>query len=274
MRMIVLVVACMLATPGAMPVAAQSADPPPFPEFTFRRVTPPAAGHTGPRITIQIEPQATPATAPAPTPPDGAALAVPNGVEWFWAEVPADLSAGAGRFQAALEHLSLSPETAGLGIPRLEQLRALSGTHGADILRATVGTPVSPALVLAVMSVESSGVTDAVSHAGAQGLMQLIPATADRFGVEDVFDSSQNIVGGVAYLAWLMEEFDRDPVLVLAAYNAGEGAVRGAGGVPDYAETRRYVPKVLATWAVTRMLCLTPPDLISDGCVFETMTGG
>ncbi|MBF9049146.1 transglycosylase SLT domain-containing protein [Roseobacter sp. HKCCD9010] len=257
---------------AALPIQAQSADPPPFPEFTFRRVAPPAAGHTGPRINIQIEPQVTPVAAPSLTPEPEAPAA--TGLDWFWSEISPGLAEGAGRFQAALDHLSSAPEAATLGVARLDQLRALSGAHGADILRATVGTPVSPALVLSVMSVESAGASEAISSAGAQGLMQLIPATAERFGVEDAFDVEQNIAGGVAYLAWLIEEFDRDPVLVLAAYNAGEGAVRTAGGVPDYAETRRYVPKVLATWLVARALCLSPPELISDGCVFEAMIDG
>ena len=96
-------------------------------------------------------------------------------------------------------------------------------------------------------------------------------AAAARFGVEDAFDPAQNIAGGVAYLDWLLEEFERDPILALAGYNAGEGAVRNAGGVPDFAETRDYVPRVLATWASARLLCLTPPELVSDGCVFRTM---
>ena len=78
----------------------------------------------------------------------------------------------------------------------------------------------------------------------------------------------QNIKGGVAYLDWLMKEFDRDPVMVLAAYNAGENAVKKNSGVPPYAETRAYVPKVLAAWTVARGLCLTPPELVTDGCVF------
>jgi soluble lytic murein transglycosylase-like protein len=127
---------------------------------------------------------------------------------------------------------------------------------------------VSPALVLAVIGIESGGRVDAVSTAGAIGLMQLIPATADRFGVVDSANPVDNIKGGVAYLDWLMKEFDRDPLMVLAAYNAGENAVKSNGGVPPYAETRAYVPKVLAAWAVARGLCVTPPELVTDGCVF------
>jgi soluble lytic murein transglycosylase-like protein len=99
--------------------------------------------------------------------------------------------------------------------------------------------------------------------------MQLMPATADRFGVSDRMDPGANIRGGVTYLEWLLDHFDRDVVLALAGYNAGEGAVREHGGVPPYAETRDYVPKVLAAWELARGLCLTPPQLVSDGCVFR-----
>ena len=98
--------------------------------------------------------------------------------------------------------------------------------------------------------------------------MQLMPATAERFGVADRLVSAENIRGGVAYLDWLLGHFDGDPVLALAGYNAGEGSVRDNAGVPPYAETRAYVPKVLAAWTVARGLCQTPPVLISDGCVF------
>jgi soluble lytic murein transglycosylase-like protein len=86
--------------------------------------------------------------------------------------------------------------------------------------------------------------------------------------VTDATDPAQNIKGGVAYLDWLMGEFDGDPLLVLAAYNAGEGSVRRYEGVPPFDETRAYVPKVLAAWSVARSLCKTPPELISDGCAF------
>jgi len=70
-------------------------------------------------------------------------------------------------------------------------------------------------------------------------------------------------------LAWLQKHFDNDAVLVLAGYNAGEGSVRDNDGVPPYAETRGYVPKVLAAWSVAKGLCVTPPQLLTDGCVFN-----
>ena len=98
--------------------------------------------------------------------------------------------------------------------------------------------------------------------------MQLMPATAARFGVADSLIAPDNIRGGTAYLDWLLGHFDGDPILALAGYNAGEGSLRDAGGVPDWPETRGYVPKVLAAWRVARGLCVTPPVLIGDGCVF------
>ena len=122
------------------------------------------------------------------------------------------------------------------------------------------------------MGIESMGNPAAVSSAGATGLMQLIPATAARFGVSDATDPAQNIKGGVAYLNFLMNTFDRDPVLVLAGYNAGEGAVAANDGVPPYAETRDYVPKVLAAWTVAQGLCMSPPELVSDPCVFRIIS--
>ncbi len=102
--------------------------------------------------------------------------------------------------------------------------------------------------------------------------MQLMPATAARFGVTDSMNTTQNIKGGTVYLDWLLKEFGGDPVLALAGYNAGEGAVTKHQGVPPFKETRDYVPKVLAAWNVARALCLTPPVLVSDGCVFSTQS--
>jgi hypothetical protein len=101
-------------------------------------------------------------------------------------------------------------------------------------------------LVLAVIEAESNFNPQAQSPRNAQGLMQLIPATAGRFGVEDVWDPEQNLRGGMAYLRWLLSYFQGDVELALAGYNAGEGAVTRYGGVPPYAETRSYVSRIIA----------------------------
>lgn len=101
-----------------------------------------------------------------------------------------------------------------------------------------------PSLVLAVMATESNFDANAVSPKNAQGLMQLIPDTAARFGVRNIRDPVQNIRGGMAYLRWLMARFEGDITLATAAYNAGERAVERYLGVPPYAETRLYVLKV------------------------------
>lgn len=102
----------------------------------------------------------------------------------------------------------------------------------------------SPDLVLAVVEAESNFNPNAESHKNAQGLMQLIPATARRFGVTDVWDPEQNLRGGMAYLRWLLDHFGGDIRLALAGYNAGEQAVRRHGGVPPYDETQNYVSQI------------------------------
>ncbi len=104
----------------------------------------------------------------------------------------------------------------------------------------------SPQLVLAFIKVESNYDTIALSPKNAKGLMQLIPETAERFGVSRPYDAEQNIRGGMAYLRWLMAYFEGNVPLVAAAYNAGEGAVNRYRGVPPYAETRAYVLRILA----------------------------
>jgi soluble lytic murein transglycosylase-like protein len=199
--------------------------------------------------------------------PAGLIPDTPTDFDWYWEAVtPAQGVDAAERFRAALT--AVQHGASKIGTPRLQTLKAIAEKHGVDILTSTIGTDVSPALVLAVIAVESAGRPSAVSHAGATGLMQLMPDTAKRFGVSDSTNPRQNIKGGVAYLDWLLKEFGRDPVLALAGYNAGEGAVARHAGVPPFAETRAYVPKVLAAWTVARGLCLTPPELVTDGCVF------
>ncbi len=265
--------------------AAAEAVPQPR-DFTFKMVKV-SDIQAAKRITVQIDPieqaallAAAPKIDPHPTHhEDGAVPApltpvAPAGAHygWFWDKVPVALDAADGRFPLALAALSEGPDGSRVDGPRLQAMQGLAQTWGTEILQDTVGTKVSPALVLAVISVESGGDVAASSGAGAQGLMQLIPDTAKRFGVTDPLDGPQSIKGGIAYLDWLMGNFNRDPLMVIAAYNAGEGAVTASGGVPPFAETRDYVPKVLAAWQVAQGLCLTPPELISDPCVFTVLS--
>jgi soluble lytic murein transglycosylase-like protein len=104
----------------------------------------------------------------------------------------------------------------------------------------------SPDLVAAMVRAESAFDASAVSHKGARGLMQLMPATALRFGVppDSLFDPEQNLKAGVGYLKWLTERYPDAPALVLAAYNAGEGNVDRYSGVPPFRETREYIRRV------------------------------
>jgi hypothetical protein len=107
---------------------------------------------------------------------------------------------------------------------------------------------VDAALVSALIRAESNYEPYAVSRKGARGLMQLMPATARRLDVRRPFDAAANVRGGVRYLRELLERFDQKPELVLAAYNAGEGAVESYGGVPPYRETVGYVKRILSWW--------------------------
>ncbi len=103
-------------------------------------------------------------------------------------------------------------------------------------------------LIHSVIRVESNYNPNALSNKGAMGMMQLIPATAKRFGVGNAFNPKQNVEGGVKYLKYLLEMFNGNYPLALAAYNAGEGAVVKYGGIPPYTETRNYVQAVHANW--------------------------
>ena len=107
---------------------------------------------------------------------------------------------------------------------------------------------VDPDLVNAVIQVESAYNKQAVSHAGAIGLMQLMPATASRFGVKQIKDPEENVHGGVQYLKFLLDLFNNDLSLAVAAYNAGEGAVQKYQGIPKYTETQNYVKRVLSIY--------------------------
>ena len=240
-------------------------------ETTFRRVKPPEAG-TRKRITIQIDKTWPYETDPPPvarTPPTEVAAPREATAEWFWDNISPDLSAAdPARLGEALRVLNTNPTEKATVDVDTKVLDTIMQTYGAEVLLATAGRKVSPALVVSVIAVESAGRPTAESPKGAQGLMQLIPATAARFGVKDANDPAENIRGGTAYLEWLLAQFKGDPILSLAGYNAGENAVRSNGGVPNFAETRAYVPKVLAAWDKARMYCQTLPRHVDDGCVF------
>lgn len=245
--------------------------PKPFPEFTFKSVKPPKPGEA-PKIDVQI-PIVTQVAPKEPKPPaeDSPQAPVTSLYDWYWSLVsPAIADASAGRLEEALVALS-GPDGQIVPTPRLAALKDVAAKFAPTLMVETIGTQVSPALALAVIWVESSGRAEAQSKAGAQGLMQLIPATAERFGVQDSFDPAQNIRGGVQYLDFLLNTFSGDPLLALAGYNAGENAVLRAQGIPDYPETRDYVPKVLAAFSIARGLCKTPPTYVSDGCVFQKL---
>ena len=123
-------------------------------------------------------------------------------------------------------------------------VRLNTSAYSTEIAAAAREFGVDEAVVRAIIHAESAYNPTALSRAGAQGLMQLMPATARRFGVSDSFDASQNIRGGVQYLSWLLKRFNGNLQLAAAGYNAGEGAVDRHGGVPPYSETQRYVQRV------------------------------
>jgi len=115
------------------------------------------------------------------------------------------------------------------------------------ILESSSRHNVDPLLIFAQMSQESSFQKKATSHKGASGLMQLMPATARRWGVKNIYNPKQNIEAGVKYMRWLLDQFNGDVKLALAAYNAGEGSVKKYGNkIPPYSETKNYVQRISA----------------------------
>ncbi len=123
-----------------------------------------------------------------------------------------------------------------------EMVKAIAEEEGLD-----------SSLALAVASVESSMGSHQISDAGAEGIMQLMPSTAADYGVTDRCDARSNIQAGIRYLKKLYSEFD-DPLLMLAAYNAGPARVYERGGVPEFTETANYIVKVMNRWKLTAKL--------------------
>jgi Transglycosylase SLT domain len=138
----------------------------------------------------------------------------------------------------------------------------LSGDCDLDwiIFHAGEKQGIDPRFIHAVIKQESRYDAKAVSGAGAQGLMQMMPATAKRFGLKDPFDAAQNVEAGTKYLKWLLARFDGDVSLALAGYNAGEGAVDKYNGIPPFGETQNYVKKIVSNYGKTYHPILPPAD--------------
>lgn len=140
---------------------------------------------------------------------------------------------------ADAESIVTLPDVARPAVPGPGDLPALVGQ-----LADRFGVP--SALAHALITVESNYRADAVSPKGAMGLMQLMPATARQYAVEDPFDPAQNLSAGLQHLKALLDRFDNHTATALAAYNAGEGAMARYGGIPPFGETQRYVQRILA----------------------------
>ncbi|QPH55302.1 lytic transglycosylase domain-containing protein [Pontivivens ytuae] len=188
---------------------------------------------------------------------------------WYWEVMsPQRAAADRMRFGEAWRAAAEGP----VGRPSAATLTRIAAENRAALDRAYARSSLSQALLLAVIATESAGRADAISPKGAVGLMQLMPGTAREVGVENPLDAAQNIAGGARYLSRQLLAHEGDAILALAAYNAGPGAVDRASGVPAFAETRAYVPKVLAAFAVARDLCLDPPVAPRAECVLDLVT--
>lgn len=185
---------------------------------------------------LLVQPQAQPAS-PAPVPP-----------------LPADTASA-----TSVQKPKPQPRRPTLGVD--ETLGVPPAPYGELIYEVAMRHAVNPHLVAAVIHVESAFNPRAISRKGACGLMQLLPETARRFGLtkkKEIFDPAKNLDAGVRYLKWLTKRFDGDVQRVLAAYNAGEGAVDRFNGIPPYRETRNYVQKIFGLLGFT-----TAPEAVS-----------
>ena len=137
-----------------------------------------------------------------------------------------------------------------------------SGDHSLDriIMQVGVRDGVDPRLIHAVIWQESRYNQNATSHVGAKGLMQLMPATGKRFGCDNLSDAESNVEAGTKYLRWLLNRFNGDVSLALAAYNAGEGSVEKHGGIPPFAETQNYVRIITGRYGKNYHPVLAPED--------------
>lgn len=162
---------------------------------------------------------------------------------WHFSNVAPDAEAYRGKtYRYRSHHSKTSPYNAALS-----QINP-NGLFDSSINEAALAFGLDPDLIRAVIRAESGGNPLAVSSKGAQGLMQLMPATARELAVYNPFDPDENIWAGTQYLSEMLQRFDGDILLALAAYNAGPGAVERYRGIPPYSETVQYVRRVLRFW--------------------------
>ena len=234
--------------PPARPVAAGGASPanPVAGSPVSIHGNPPATfmGGTGSTAAAAPTAVATPSSTPARRLQQGQVYSyVKDGVRHYTSQPPRGGGASAVR---TIRYSFFETCYACAPLPGVNfgNVRLNTTAYASEIRAAATEFGVEEAIVRAIMHAESAFNPNALSRVGAQGLMQLMPATAQRFGVANPFDPAQNIRGGVEYLAWLLKRFNGDLTLAAAGYNAGEGAVDRHKGVPPYSETQRYVVRV------------------------------
>lgn len=228
---------------------------------------------------VQPPPQAAAAHAPAPVlPPD---IPLPAPKTTAPAEAPkagtAEAAKPATAQPAGDEKLARLQEAASLILEVNTGLGAPQSPYGQLIYDIAIRHSINPQLVAALIRVESSFNPRAVSRKGAYGLMQLLPATARRFGVQkkrDLLDPVKNLEAGVRYLKWLTERFGGNTQMTLAAYNAGEGAVDRFGGIPPYRETQNYVKKIFGLLGLDPEPAAPPPSAVQETGLPEDSVDG